>query len=181
LTVVLALGSVDGGGVATSTSPAMTVTSCAWPSVACSSLDADASAEDRYRVVFGSGHATIRSRGEAMSDLYRELRDHAAAGQRLDVEPRSPGAAGTSARARAAPHPSSPAAGSDAIMQGAFSLLDLVDTIGEVDVAVVYGEAVTQCRISLGRGTPDGGAAECLVREPERSQRSPLTKSVLAW
>jgi hypothetical protein len=179
LAEVLALGATDVGG--TPSPPAMTVTSCAWPLAACSSVDADAAVGDSYRVVFGSGRAAIRSRGETTSDLYRELRDQAAARQRLHVEPRSPGEAGSSAGARIAPHAASLPAGSDAIMRSAFSLLDLVDTLGEVDVEVVYGDGLSHCQIALGRGTPDGGAAECLVREPERPQRSPMTKSVLSW
>jgi hypothetical protein len=46
-------------------------------------------------------------------------------------------------------------------------LLDLVDGVGEVTIDVIHGRS-TGCMVSLGRLATDGGAPQCLVREPER-------------
>jgi hypothetical protein len=172
LAAVLALDATDAGHVALSTSHAMIVTNCGWPTHPCGDLDSNATADGSYRVTFGSGHASVRSRGQAMSDLYREMRDKTSAGQRLDIEARSPSASSTSP----APVGAVPRGGSnDPITQASFVVLGLVDTIGEADVDVVYGGSAEQCVISLGRGPgADAGAGPCLVREPERPKRIPM-------
>jgi len=101
-----------------------------------------------------------------MADLYKELRDRTASGERLDAEPRAPGAGG--------PLPvggsSTKANSDDPIAQCAFQLLDLVDGVGEVTLDVVRGSGGHGCQVSLGR-TADGGASRCLVQEPERTRR----------
>jgi hypothetical protein len=177
LNAVLAIGAQDAGTVGLSASHAMTVTNCAWPTGPCAGVDIDASAEGSYRVVFGSGRASIRSRGQAMADLYREMRDKTSAGQRLDLEPHTPGAADASA-GPAAPHASNPS-GSDPITQSAFVALDLVDAVGEVNVDVVYGTGADGCLISLGRAAR--GGQQCLVHEPERAKRINTSSPGMSW
>jgi hypothetical protein len=183
LAAVLALDATDAGSVALSTSHAMIVTNCGWPTHPCGDLDTSASADGNYRVTFGSGHASIRSRGQAMSDLYRELRDKTSAGQQLDIEARSPSASGPST-------PTPPGAAhrggsNDPITMASFVVLDLVDNIGEADVDAVYGTGSDQCVIALGRAlgavtAKDAGAGSCLMREPERPKRIPLGTG-LSW
>jgi hypothetical protein len=134
-------------------------------------MDPNAAADSSYRVTFGSGHASFRSRGQAMSDLYREMRDKTSAGQQLDLEARSPSAGGASSPAAAAAvHRGT---SDDPITQASFAALDLVDNLGEVAVDVVYGGGTDRCVISLGRAI-DAGAKTCLVREPERPKRMPM-------
>jgi hypothetical protein len=55
---------------------------------AISAATIDASNEGNYHVVFGSGRGAIRSRRQAVTELYEELRNRTALGQRLDAEPR---------------------------------------------------------------------------------------------
>jgi hypothetical protein len=178
---VLALDPVEGGTVGLSTSHAMIVTNCGWPTHPCGDMDPNAAADSSYRVTFGSGHASFRSRGQAMSDLYREMRDKTSAGQQLDIEARSPteGHASPPAPVGAVHRGTS----SDLISQSTFVVLDLVDNIGEADIDFVYGTGSDQCVISLGRASDkaaDGGKGPCLVREPERPKRIPLGTG-LSW
>jgi hypothetical protein len=178
LAAVLASESGDAGGAGLSTVHAMIVTSCGWPSSPCAGLEQGAAEGGSYRVVFGSGHASIRSRGQAMSDLYRELRDKSSAGLRLDIEARAPSVGDAATPAVAAPRASRGTA-SDPISQSAFAVLDLVDSIGEADVDEVYVSSADQCVISLGR-VADGGAMQCLVRAPDRPKRQPMGTG-LSW
>src|ERR1700722_7788716 len=145
---VLALGTEDAGQVAFQPSHALIVTNCAWPTQPCAGFDANASPDGNYRVTFGSGHASIRSRGQAMSDLYREMRDKTSAGQRLDIEARSPNPGGTSSPAPpGSVHPGH-GTSNDPVTQASFAVLELVDNIGEADVDVVYAGGPDQCVIS---------------------------------
>ena len=155
----------DAGPSGTDTSRAMAVTLCAWGPTACPAPESDASVEGAYRVVFGSGHGAIRSREQAMTDLYEELRNRTALGQRFDAEPHAPGGNvdGESHRGRPAKKTSS--GSSDPLTQCAFRLLDLVDSAGEVTIDRVHGGSSTGCLVSL------GGASQCLVDEPERAHR----------
>jgi len=77
--------------------------------------------------------------------------------------------------------PESPAGLDTSSSGGISAVLESGRGIGEVDVDIVHGGGLAQCRISLGQTTLDGGAAQCLVRGPERPQRSPMTKSVMSW
>jgi hypothetical protein len=162
---LLAPSTTDAGPSALGSSRALTVTICSSNPQACPASDADASATGTYRVVFGSGRGAIRSRGQAMADLYKELRDRTSSGERLNAQPVAPGDAGASAGGGSTTRGS--ADSSDPIAQSALHLLDLVDGVGEVTVDVIHGRS-TGCMVSLGRLAADGGAPQCLVREPER-------------
>jgi hypothetical protein len=161
--------SADPPAVAQNQSHALTVTFCSTGQPMCPASEMDASPEARYRVVFGSsGHAEIRSRRQAMTDIYQELRDRTSAGERLDAEARAPGDAG--APALVGDRSKTSAASSDALSQCAFHLLDLVDGVGEVTLDVVRSYGVHDCMVSLG-GSADGGGGQCLIQEPERPKR----------
>jgi hypothetical protein len=159
----------DNAPAAQKPSHAMTIMLCSTSQPACPASEADASPEARYRVVFGSGHAVIRSRGQAMTDLYTELRDRTSAGERLDAEARASGDAG--AAAMAGDHAKTGTASSDAFSQCAFHLLALVDGGGEVALDVVHGYGERACLVSLGGPADDAGAGQCLVQEPEHPHR----------
>jgi hypothetical protein len=164
---VLGPGPADITVAAQGQSHAMTVTFCSTSQLSCPTSDAGASPDARYRVVFGSGHAEIRSRGQAMADLYKELRDRTSAGERLDAEARAPGDAGTPVTGDRMP---TNTAGSDPLSQCAFHLLDLVDGVGEVTLDVVHAYGDRACSVSLG-GSTDAGAGRCLIPAPERPTR----------
>jgi hypothetical protein len=153
----------DAGTLPVDSSHAFTITLCAASREPCPPSEAEAT----YRVVFGSGRGVVRTRGQAMADLYKELRDRLAGGERLDAETHAPHDGGTVAMGLGSPTKGS-GSDDDPISQCAFQLVDLVDGVGEVTLDVVHGSH--GCRVSLGR-TPDGGALRCLVQEPESARR----------
>jgi hypothetical protein len=171
LDALLAASTSDAGSVAVDSSHALTVTLCSASPQSCPGAEADASGEGAYRVVFGSGRGAVRSRGQAMADLYKELRDRTASGERLDAELRpsdggaAPATSGHGSGAKAG------ADNSDPMAQCAFRLLDLVDGAGEVTLDVFHGSGSRGCRVSLGRALGDSGAGQCLVQEPEQPRR----------
>ena len=79
-----------GGPAVVESSHTMTVTLCSSSKDACRASDSDASVDTGYRVVLGSGRGAFRSRGQAMTDLYEELRNRTALGQRFDAEAHAP-------------------------------------------------------------------------------------------
>ena len=155
----------DGGVAARDTSHALVITLCSSTATPCPDSNPD---ETSYRVVFGSGRGAVRSRGQAMADLYKELRDRTASGERLDAEPRA--ASGSGGHFPVGSGSSAKASNDDPVAQCAFQLLDLVDGVGEVTLDVVHGSGSHGCRVSLGRAA-DGGVARCLVQEPEKERR----------
>lgn len=156
---------VDAGAAAPDTSHALTIALCSSSPEPCPKAEDDVS----YRVVFGSGRGAVRTRGQAMADLYKELRDRTASGERLDAEPHAPGDGGATPTGAGSSTKAS-AGNDDPIAQCAFQLLDLVDGVGAITVDVVHGSRSHGCQVSLGR-TADGGASRCLVQEPERPRR----------
>lgn len=167
---------VDAGPVAVDSSHAMTLTACASNRQACPEPDSDGSVPATYRVVFASGRGVIRSREQAMTDLYRELRDRMTTGERLTIHSAARRDGGAASR----PKGGSAAATSpdnDAFVQSAQRLLEVVDGSGEVTIDVVRGKSFG-CMLLLAPSVPvpddDGGASSCLIKEPERpSKRSP--------
>jgi hypothetical protein len=168
---LLGSGTADAGPVAMDSSHALTVTSCSASPQQCPASEADASAEASYRVVFGSGRGAIRGRGQAMADLYRELRDRTALGEKLGAQPRAPEASDASTVFKGRAPKQASTENSDPIAHCAFQLLDLVDSVGEVTLDVVHGAGSSGCMVSLGKSPGDGGAVQCLVKEPERPRR----------
>jgi hypothetical protein len=144
----------------------MSISSCSWIPQDCLAADQDASVDAMYRVVFGSGRGVVRTREQAMTDLYRELRDRTDAGDRLTVRPRRRTDLGGGAGGHApSTTPSTPS--SDAVAQSAMRLLDTVDGVGELVVDVNHNSR-SGCMLSLEHSVGDGGASQCLIDEPER-------------
>ena len=160
----------DAGAPQSSGSHAMVVTLCAADPGACAAARADGgNVESGYRVVFGSGRAELRSRGQAMADLYKELRDRTSSGERLSAQPRSPGDGGALAAGESRGS-SGPGGDAEPLSQCAFHLLDLVDGVGEVTLDVVHGYGSRACLVSLGQAGP----GQCLVHGadgPPKSER----------
>ncbi|HXX68590.1 MAG TPA: hypothetical protein VEK07_15485 [Polyangiaceae bacterium] len=159
---------------------ALTVVACSPDVPSCPPSEADASAENSYRVVFGSGRGVLRSRGQAATDLYNELRDRTALGERVDAEVVLRDAIGSAPRGSAALRSTIrlDIAKNDPLARSAFVLLDLVDDRGEVTLDVVHWSAVSNCTVSLGASAGDGGSPQCLIAEPERTHRP---NSALSW
>jgi hypothetical protein len=162
--------SADAGSTASDVSHAMTLTLCADNPQVCPGADPASASEGAYRVVFGSGRGAVRSRGQAMADLYKELRDRTGSGERLDAEPRVSDAGGAPLSRSSGANKKGSADNADPLAQCAFRLLDLVDSTGEVTLDVFHGAGSRGCRVSLG-GQNEAGALQCLVQEPERERR----------
>src|SRR5580658_3320984 len=150
----------------------MTIMLCSASPQPCLPLGGDASTNASYRVVFGSGRAAIRSRGQVTTDLYNELRDRTTSGEQVDVELYVAGDAGSPPAGfgggSSAPNVSS---GNESLTQCAFRLTELVDRGGEVTLDVIHEFGSSGCRVSLGRFAADPSASQCLIQEPERSRR----------
>lgn len=167
----LAPTSADAGVEARDSSRDMTITLCSASPLPCASPDAGDTVDAAYRVVFGSGRAEIRTRGQAMADLYKELRDRTASGEELVAESRAPGDAGAPVVPGRGATTKADASGGDAIAQCAFHLLDLVDGVGEVTLDVVHGYGSHGCMVSLGRASAGAGASRCLIDAPDHPSR----------
>ncbi|HTQ48278.1 MAG TPA: hypothetical protein VMI75_36230 [Polyangiaceae bacterium] len=166
LDALLRQSASDAGAPASGASHAMSISSCSWIPQDCLTGDQDASTEAMYHVVFGSGRGVVRTREQAMTDLYRELRDRIDAGDRLTVRPRRRADLGGGAGGHApSATPSTPS--SDAVAQSAMRLLDAVDGAGEMLVDVNH-HSRSGCVLSLEQSVGDGGVSQCLIDEPER-------------
>lgn len=162
----------DAGPVTVDSSHAMTITICSSSPQACPASEADASAEAGYLVVFGSGRGAVRSREQAMTDLYQELRNRTTSGERLDAEPRTPGDSGAPIALGASATTKVSASSGDPLGRCAVRLLAFVDDVGEVDLNIVHGSGSTGCMVSLRHSATGNGSSECLVQEPERPHRA---------
>jgi hypothetical protein len=122
-----------------------------------------------YRVTSGSGRGSIRSRRQATTDLYQELRDRTAAGNRLDVAPYGPVDAGSPAVRRG--DSAIPKTVSDeSLLLCAVRLLEVVDGLGGLALDVVHTSGLKGCLVSMGTSVGDAGGFQCLINEPERAQ-----------
>jgi hypothetical protein len=158
--------STDASRVPSEVSHAMTITLCASSPQPCAGTDASTGVT--YRVVFGSGRGEVRSSVQAMADLYEELRNRTAAGERLDAEAHAPGDAGAVTALGQRSTTTVNAGGSDPISRCAFHLLHLVDDIGEVDLNVVHWSGSSGCMVWLGHSAR---APECLIQEADGPRR----------
>jgi hypothetical protein len=149
----------------------MTITLCSASPQPCLPSDGDASTNASYRVVFGSGRATIRSRGQVTTDLYNELRDRTSSGEQVDVELYTPGDAGAPAALGGSSAAPKEPSGSESLARCAFHLIDLVDSGNEITLDVTHEFGSSGCSVSLGRFATDTSASQCLIQEPERSRR----------
>ena len=149
------------------TSHAMIVSTCASSTKPCSDSVADA-APSQYFVVFGSGRGVVRSRDQAMTDLYEELRNRIEAGERLDVRSGKASASDASApreQGQTQPSTATSAGQGETVTHCALRLLRLVDEVGQMTLDVVHGMGDKTCLVSLERSIE---GSTCLIQAPER-------------
>lgn len=148
----------------------ITVTLCARDREACQRAQSTGTADPTYRVAFGSGVGTLRSREQALADLYRELKSRTGAGTHLAAAPRRLERPLADGSAGPAPPPRPASAGSDPLVDAAFQLIDAVDTQGAVTLDIAHGRP--DCKLSMaGEETDAGARRRCLIVEPNRSGR----------
>jgi hypothetical protein len=162
----------DAGAVVDATGHAVLVTSCAIDKRGCLLAQPSSTPDDAtYRVVFGGGAGSIRSRGQAMAELYKEIRDRTGAGGHLSAEPHHIGDPRPGAEAaKAAPRPRKT---DDPLVEAAFQLMDAVDHDGELTIDSLPMRSANSCRLALGVEAEDGGSSRCLVNAPAPSVVSP--------
>jgi hypothetical protein len=158
----------DAGSAAVSSFHALTITLCSSSPQACPPPEGDSPSAAVYRVVYGSGRGVTRTREQALTDLYKELRDRTGAGDRLVAQPHVPGDGGAPNLGGSSTKATTN--GSDALADSAQRLLDIVDGVGEVTVDVAHGTGAPECVLSLGRSIAGGGSWQCLIKEPHREQ-----------
>jgi hypothetical protein len=105
-----------------------------------------------------------------MTDIYEMLRDRTTLGERIDAEAVHRDAPGTHAAPREATRGATMQADPDGtpLAKCASLLLDLADDSGEVTLDVVHWSGLSGCTLSVGASAGDGGAPQCLIKEPER-------------
>jgi hypothetical protein len=118
-------------------------------------------ATSAYRVVLGGGGGAVRTRGQAMADLYKEIRDRTEAGEHLAAAPHHVGDPPPE-DAQDAPRAHSHA-GDDPIVEAAFELMAEVDRDGELTIDSLPRRAPSGCKLALGSLDPDAGSSRCLV------------------
>lgn len=149
----------------------MTVTLCARDSAGCATGDRSGSSETAtldYRVAFGTGIGTLRSREQALADLYREIRDRTGFGTRLvaaghHLEKRARDGA-PSVEPSAPPRP--PSEGQDPVVEAAFDLMETVDAEGRITLDRAH--SASNCKLSLATRDLDAGPGRCLLKGPPR-------------
>ncbi len=145
----------------------LTITLCSRDSRSCRLAQPGDAPLLGYRVSFGGSVGTLRSREQALADLYRELRDRTGFGTRLaaaahHVEQTLVDAAIVEPGAPARPSTS----GQDPLVEAAFDIMEAVDTEGRVTVDVAHGG--TTCKVSFAAHDSDAGSGRCLVKGPAR-------------
>ncbi len=145
----------------------MTITLCSRDPEACRRAQGGDTPGITYRVAFGGGTGTVRTREQALADLYRELRDRTALGTRLSATVNHlerPSSETAVVDQSSVARPTS--AGHDPIVDAAFELLDGVDGDGQVALDTAHGR--TTCKLSLAARAADAGGHRCLLEGPER-------------
>jgi hypothetical protein len=158
----------DAGGEGGAQFHAMTVSLCARDADACAQAGGSVPpSEPAYRVAFGRGAGIMRTREQAMTDLYREMRDRLGWGAHLVAEPqRLPPADGASGLP--ASRPPNPSDEDEPLVRTAFDLMDSVDSEGEVTIDTLPALTAGHCKLAVGGVAVDGGRGRCVVAEPVR-------------
>ncbi len=158
----------DAGTLADESRHAVIITTCSIDRNGCLLAQPSSPPDDSsYRVVFGGGVGAIRTRTQAMADLYKEIRDRTSSGAHLAAETHHlgdppPGQEG----AKAAPRLGT---GDDPIIEAAFQLMDAVDRDGEVTIDSLPMRGPRTCKLSIGPVAVDAGEIHCLVKAPTSS------------
>jgi hypothetical protein len=145
---------------------AVLVTSCAIDRNGClAAQPTSPQSEASYRVAYGRGGGTIRTRQQAMAELYKEIRDRMDSGAHLVAVPHHLGdpvpTAGGAEASRPRAHKSD-----DPVIEAAFQLMDVVDHDGEIAIDALATAGSRSCKLSLGNPESDGGVSRCLVEAP---------------
>ncbi len=143
----------------------MTVTACWRDPARCSSSETTVTT-DLYRVASGTGVGGLRSHEQALTDVYRELRDRTGLGSRLVATPHRIDAQADAHAPSPRPGASTAAPGSDPLISAAKDLLLIVDTEGQITLDVTHGR--TSCKV-LVAGASESSGKRCLIEGPERS------------
>ena len=158
---------VDAGPKRSGSRHALIITQCREGVPECPSTDGGGpEPEASYRVVFGSGNGTIRSRSQAWATLFGELRDRTSLGEHLDAQPRKI-RDGRDSDDILPTHEK----GRDAFSSAATQIMSVVDAAGEIVIDVLSEWGQTECEVSMGLRAPDGGVGLCLVEGPPRATR----------
>jgi hypothetical protein len=122
-------------------------------------------------VATGGGTGLERSREQALSDVYRELRDRTAFGTKLVAVSHHEGHPAATRPSAEAPK----TAGTDPLILASFDILEAVDREGRVTLDVFHGR--TSCKVALAVSELDAGGRRCLVDGPEHgsSHEDPVT------
>lgn len=149
---------------------AVLVTACSADRRGCRRAQAGSRVDEAaYRVSFGRGPGSVRTRGQAMADLYKEIRDRTQGGESLAAEAHRlgdpPARTDDSSRAHHV--------ADDPLVEAAFQLMDEVDRAGELTVDAVSNQRGIPCRVSLDTGSSDAGISRCLVEAPATSTGRP--------
>jgi len=154
---------IDAGEPSDDAQHAVLVTSCALDKIGCVRAQPSPVPDDTsYRIVFGGGAGAIRTRGQTMADLYKEIRDRTNAGAHLAAQTHHLGDPAPGADLASAPRARS-RVDDDPLVEAAFQLMNAVDRDGEITIDTLPPRGPRACKLSLGALDPDGGGANCLV------------------
>jgi hypothetical protein len=158
------------------------VAECSREGAQCSLANGTPPPGPTYVVAFGTSAGSTRSRQQAMTDLYRELRDRTASGSHLAArsqhlaESEGGGPAADDADSKEAK-----SAGGDPLVDAAFELMKIVDREGEITIDSAPSNR--SCRVSFVQPTPlDASAGEdrCFQAE-ERHEGRPSRGRGIQW
>jgi hypothetical protein len=143
----------------------MTVTACWRDPARCNGSESTVTT-DLYRVASGTGVGGLRSHEQALTDVYRELRDRTGLGSRLVATPHRIDAQADARAPSPAPTASTAAPGSDPLVSAAKELLLMVDTEGQITLDVTHGR--TSCKVAVA-GPSEDSRKRCLVEGSEHA------------
>jgi hypothetical protein len=136
------------------------VTMCALDRSGCLRAQSESPPEDSsYRVAFGRGAGLIRTRGQAMAELYKEVRDRTDSGEHLAAKAHHLGDPHTPLEPRTR-------VAEDPLTEAAYQLMEAVDRDGEITIDSLSRQGPGTCKLSLGPLDPDAGATNCLINAP---------------
>jgi hypothetical protein len=156
----------DDAQVLLDVSHAMILSTCTSNPKPCSDSVGDAAPSGQYFVVFGSGRGVVRSRDQALTDLYEELRNRIEAGERLDVRSARSSDTAPSGRehGQAQPSMATSEGKGETASHCALRLLGIADEVGQLTLDVVHGKGDGGCLVTL-------DVSRCLIQAPEKPHR----------
>jgi hypothetical protein len=121
-----------------------------------------------YLVAAGSGRGTLRTREQALTDVYQELRDRTQFGSHLVVRPlRLPVPEAGMLPTGGEGSPGKPRGG-EPLIAAAFRAMATVDAEG--GVTVDEDHAPGNCRVTIAEGDADAGVSSCAFEDESHSR-----------